>query len=62
MGLGKKKQNGKYEPISRYEGSWVHEMEQRRDGIWKGPPLVKPQPYDALWVTLGPCDSKGNRI
>ena len=62
MGLGKKTASGKYLPITPYKGSWADEMEQRRNGTWKGPPLVKPEPHDKNWVTLGPCDAKGNRI
>lgn len=59
MGLGKFI-NGRYWPITQYKGSWAYEEAQRKLG--KGPPLVKPEPLDKYWVTIGPCDSKGNLI
>jgi len=47
-------------PETPYKGSWADEMEQRRNGTWNGPPLVKPEPYDKHWVSIGRCDYKGN--
>jgi len=63
MGLGKLK-NGKHQPISRYEDSWAHQMQLLREGKVTFEQVYGPrQPRrEDLWVTLGPCDHKGNLL